>query len=113
MGELVCISKPCEKDLPGEAVVPEAALDDGGEPEEPASRAVIPTIDIYTAKVLFDITQKMVENAVDRRVSLLEKRIEDRDREIMRTIRKIQARMATQENKAKASWWQRLLGRGK
>jgi len=77
------------------------------------SQAIVPTIDIYTARFLFNVTQKMVEDAVDRRVSILERNIEARDQEIMRAIRKIQARMVTQQNKVKLPWWRRLFSQHK
>ncbi|MDD2443242.1 MAG: hypothetical protein PHS52_01915 [Desulfotomaculaceae bacterium] len=98
MVELVCIRKAKEN------------LDDSTDPA-PFSRAVVPTIDIYTAKVIFDLTQRMVEDTVDKRVSLLEKKIEERDMEIMRSIRRIQSGMAIRNSREKTSWWQRLFNR--
>jgi hypothetical protein len=79
------------------------------------SRALVPTVDIYTARVFFNFTQKIVEETVDRRVSLLEEKIMERDREVMRSIRKLQARLLMQQqNKAAAAlpWWRKLFNRG-
>jgi len=102
MGELVHVKK-----------LNEPTPDNGQDSGVHYSQAVVPTIDIYTARFLFNVTQKMVEDAVDRRISILERNIEARDQEIMRTIRKIQARMITQQNKAKPPWWRRLFSQGK
>lgn len=113
MGDLVCMNKLNETDLIKVTVVHEPASNSNRESEVPYSRAVVPTIDVYAARVLFTLTQKMVEDAVDRRVSLLEKNIEGRDKEIMRTIRKMQARMVVQQNKVQLPWWRRLFYRGK
>ncbi|OPY57017.1 MAG: hypothetical protein A4E55_01876 [Pelotomaculum sp. PtaU1.Bin035] len=77
------------------------------------SQAIVPTIDIYTAKILFNLTQKMVEDAVDRRVSILEKHIKERDKELMRNIRKIQAQTVILKNKTQQPWWRRLFNQGK
>lgn len=74
----------------------------------PYLQAIVPTIDIYTAKVLFNLTQKMVEDTVDRRISVLEKNIEHRDREVMRMIRRIQAQVVVQQNKPSLPWWRKL-----
>lgn len=81
-----------------------------GKPESDThySQAVVPTIDIYTAKVIFNLTQKMVEDTVDRRVSALEKKIEHRDHEVMRMIRRIQAQVVMQQNKHSLPWWKKL-----
>lgn len=106
MVELVCVRKIEEN------------LDDveenitGIREPAPSSRAVVPTIDIYTARVIFDLTQRMVEDTVDKRVSLLEKKIEERDMEIMRSIRRIQSGIAIRHSREKTSWWQRLFNRG-
>ncbi len=89
----------------------EENIPDSTEPA-PLSRAIVPTIDIYTARALFNLTQKIVEDTVDKRVSLLEKKIEERDVEIMRSIRRIQSRMAIRQGREKLSWWQRLFNRG-
>lgn len=115
MGDLVCMNKPkeVENDLIEVTATPETTSEGGQEAEAPASRAVVPTIDIYTARVLFNLTQKMVEETVDRRISLLEERIEDRDKEIMRTIRKMQARMIVHPGKIQVPWWRKLFQRGK
>jgi len=98
MRELLSTQKPDEKDLTN------VKQDWYG----PYPHAIVPTIDVYTAKVLFSLTKKMVEDTVDRRVSALEKNIENRDREIMRTIRKIQAQVVVQQNKTKLPWWRKL-----
>ncbi|HQD76492.1 MAG: hypothetical protein RJR37_11420 [Peptococcaceae bacterium MAG4] len=78
------------------------------------SRALVPTVDIYTARLFFNFTRNIVEETVDRRVSLLEEKIKDRDQELMRAIRKLQARLAMQQqNKAAAlPWWRKLFNRG-
>lgn len=102
MGDLVHIPKTDEISLNNEPA----------EAETPLSRAVVPTVDIYTARVFFNITRKIVEETVDRRVSLLEKNIKERDREIMRTMRKMQARLVMQQNKAAQPWWRKLFKRG-
>lgn len=112
MGELVCINKSSEEDLLKESMERDIELDRDMEPEISEWRAVVPTIDIYRAKLLFNLTQKMVEDTVDRRVSLLEKQIEERDKEIMRAIRKIQSRTAI-KGTDRRPWWQRLFQRGK
>lgn len=77
------------------------------------SRALIPTVDIYTAKIFFNFTQKIVEEAVDRRVSRLEEKIKDRDKEIMRSIRKLQAGLVMQQQNKIAAlpWWRKLFSR--
>lgn len=111
MGDLVCINKPQEKDLIKISKEDETTPRSDRESEVPYSRAVVPTVDIYAAKVLFDLMQKMVEDTVDRRISLLEKQIGERDKEIMRAIRKIQARMVMEKSKAPQTWWQRLFNR--
>lgn len=100
MGDLVCINKPDDSDRVKEAEIAET----------PCTNAVVPTIDIYSAKFLLTLTQRMVEEAVDRRVSLLEKNIEDRDQEIMRTIRKMQAKLVIRQGKVQLPWWRRLFG---
>lgn len=71
-------------------------------------RAVVPTIDIYSASVFIKISQKMFEDTLDSRISLLEKKLSDRDREIMRSIRRIQSRMLLQQSKVRVPWWQKL-----
>ncbi len=84
------------------------------EAETSYSRALVPTVDIYTARMFFNFTRNIVEETVDRRVSLLEEKIKDRDQEIMRSIRKLQARLAMQQqNKAAAAlpWWRKLFNR--
>ncbi|OPX82167.1 MAG: hypothetical protein A4E52_02086 [Pelotomaculum sp. PtaB.Bin013] len=100
MGELIYARKQDENSLTG----------DNHEWEGPYSQAVVPTIDVYTAKVLFSLTQKMIEDTVDKRVSALEKNIERRDQEVMRTIRRIQAQVVIQQNKPKSplTWWKKL-----
>lgn len=113
MGDLVCINKPNETDLIKVTVEHESASSSNRESDAPYARAVVPTMDIYAARVLFNLTQKMVEDAVDRRVSLLEKHIAERDKEIMRTIRKVQARLVVQQNKVQLPWWRKLFNRGK
>jgi hypothetical protein len=109
MGDLMRIAKT------------DAVILNKGEDKETAeagtfhSRALVPTVDIYTARVFFNFTQKIVEETVDRRVSLLEEKIKDRDQEIMRSIRKLQARLVMQQqNKAAAAlpWWRKLFNRG-
>lgn len=111
MGDIVCIDKRNEAYLAKAGTEPGVQTEAGREPEEPCSQAIVPTIDIYTARVIYNLTQKMVEEVVDRRVSLLEKRIEERDKEVMRTIRKIQARMVMEQNKIQQPWWRRLFSR--
>jgi hypothetical protein len=98
MGDLLYAKKPDENDLTN------------GEQDwyGPYSRAIVPTIDIYTAKTLFSLTQKMVEDTVDRRVSALEKNIEKRDQEVTPIIRNIQAQGVVQQNKSKLPWWRKL-----
>lgn len=113
MGDLVCMNKRDETDLIKDTADHDTVSDSNRETGGPYSQAVVPTIDIYAAKVLFNLTQKMVETAVDRRVSLLEKSIEERDKEMMRTIRKMQARMVMQHNKVQLPWWRRLFNREK
>ena len=100
MGDLVCINRPDDSDRVTEAEIAEI----------PWTKAIVPTIDIYSAKVLLTLTQRMVEEAVDRRVSLLEKHIEDRDQEIMRAIRKMQAKMVIRQGNVQLPWWRRLFG---
>jgi len=101
MGELIYARKQDENGLTG----------DNHSREGHYSQAVVPTIDVYAAKVLFGLTQKMIEDTVDRRVSALEKNIERRDLEVMRTIRRIQAQVVIQQqNKPKSplTWWKKL-----
>ncbi|MDD4239653.1 MAG: hypothetical protein PHT62_14055 [Desulfotomaculaceae bacterium] len=100
MGDLVCINRPDDSDRVTEAEISEISW----------TNAIVPTIDIYSAKVLLSLTQMMVEEAVDRRVSLLEKKIEDRDQEIMRAIRKMQAKLVIRQGKVQLPWWRRLFG---
>lgn len=111
MGEIVCIEKKNEAYAAEAAIEPEIQTGTGRGPEAPGSRAIVPTMDIYTARVIYNLTQRMVEEVVDRRVSLLEKRIEDRDREVMRTIRRMQARMVMEQNKVRQPWWRSLFAR--
>ena len=107
MIEMICASKPDNKPkTTGAAERPHP--DAGREAKAPPPRAVVPTVDLYSARVLFSLTQKMLEDTVDRRISLLEKRIEERDREVLRTIRKIQTRLLVQQSKAREPWWRRL-----
>ncbi len=103
MGDLVCINRPDDSDRVTETEIKEISW----------SNAVVPTIDIYSAKVLLTLTQRMVEETVDRRVSQLEKNIKDRDQEIMRAIRKMQARMVIHQGKVQLPWWRRLFGGSK
>jgi hypothetical protein len=100
MGDLVCLNRPDDSDRVAETEIAEVSW----------TNAVVPTIDIYSAKVLLTLTQRMVEETVDRRVSLLEKKIEDRDQEIMRAIRKMQAKMVIQQGRGQLPWWRRLFG---
>lgn len=88
----------------------EYLTDDDIEEEKYCSytQAIVPTIDVYTAKVLFSMTQKMIEDTVDKRVSALEKNIEQRDREIMRMIRKVQAQVIVRQAKPSLPWWKKL-----
>lgn len=102
MGELVCI-KGTEQADQLVAQEREAAEYNG-------SRALVPTIDIYSAKVLLALTQRMIEDTVDRRMSQLEKRIADRDQELMRAIRKMQSRLAVRQEKVRLPWWRKVLG---
>lgn len=89
-------------------IKPETTSDDDQPQENLSTQSIVPTMDIYTARFLFNITQKMVEDTVDRRISLMEKNIEARDQEVMRIIRKIQARLIMQQNKTKLPWWRRF-----
>lgn len=100
MGDLVCLNRPDDSDRVTETEITEKSW----------NNAVVPTIDIYSARVLLTLTQRMVEEAVDRRVSLLEQNIEARDQEIMRAIRKMQARLVIRQGQVKLPWWRRLLG---
>jgi len=81
--------------------------------EEIPSKAVVPTIDIYSASVFLKISQKMFEDTLDKRISLLEKKLGERDREIMRAMRRIQARMLLQQHKVHIPWWQKLFKKKK
>ncbi|MGI6492312.1 MAG: hypothetical protein GX949_04670 [Peptococcaceae bacterium] len=102
MGELVCINTTEQGDPLAEQEQVAA--------ENNWSRALVPTIDIYSAKVLLALTQRMVEDTVDRRISQLEKKMADRDQEVMRAIRKIQGRLAVRQEKVRLPWWRRVLG---
>ncbi len=113
MGNLVRINKPDAKDLEVNGTENLTVPESGPEPEVHEPNALVPTIDIYKAKVLFNLTQKIVEDTVDRRVSLLEKRIKERDKEIMQSIRRIQSRMVMQNQTRQQPWWLRLFQRGK
>jgi len=99
MGELVRIKGTEQADQLAEH---EAAENNG-------SQSLVPTIDIYSAKVLLALTQRMIEDTVDRRVSQLEKKIAERDQEVMRAIRKIQSRLATRQEKVQLPWWRKVL----
>lgn len=101
MGDLVCINRPDDSDRVTEAELAEISW----------TNAVVPTIDIYSAKVLLTLTQRMVEETVDRRVSQLEKNIQERDQEIMRAIRKMQAKMVIRQGNVQLPWWRRLFGK--
>jgi hypothetical protein len=100
MGDLVCLNRPDDTDRVAETEIAEISC----------TNAVVPTIDIYSAKFFLTLTQKMVEETVDRRVSLLEKNIEVRDQEIMRAIRKMQAKMVIRQGRLQLPWWRRLFG---
>lgn len=113
MGNLVRINKPEVKDPAEDFTGNRTAPESGPEPVLPEQTALVPTIDLYKAKVLFNLTQKMVEDTVDRRVSLLEKRIKERDKEIMQSIRRIQSRIVMQNKTSKQPWWLRLFQRRK
>ncbi len=106
MVELVCIRKAEENQID----YIEENITESTEPG-PVSGAIVPTIDIYTARVLFNLTQKIVEDTIDKRVSFLEEKIEERDMEIMRSIRRIQSRMAIRHGREKLSWWQKVFSR--
>ena len=80
------------------------------EPEVETYRAVVPTIDLYAAGVLLNFARLAVEEVFDRKLSQLEEKIAERDREVMQAIRRIQARLAT-EKKVSTKWWQKLFGR--
>lgn len=80
------------------------------EPEVETCRAVVPTIDLYAAGVLLNFARLAVEEVFDRKLSQLEKKIAERDREVMQAIRRIQARLAA-ERKSSPKWWQKLFGR--
>lgn len=112
MIKIVSIERPGDEDLMKAENEPEFGLHDSRKPDEHCPQALVPTIDIYSARVLFSLTQKMVEDAVDRRVSLLEKRIDERDREVMRAIRKIQTRFLLHQDPVKLPWWRKLFQRG-
>ncbi|MCL6635276.1 MAG: hypothetical protein K6T29_05845 [Peptococcaceae bacterium] len=110
MGDIVAIDK--SKETRAVKGAEEKTVSGGGrDTEPPYARAVVPTIDIYAARVLYNLTQRMVEDVVDRRISLLEKQIEERDKEVMRTIRRIQAKMVMEQNKVQLPWWRRLFSR--
>ena len=81
--------------------------------EEIPSKALVPTIDIYSASVFLKISQKMFEDTLDNRISFLEKKLGERDREIMRSMRRIQARMLLQQHKVHIPWWQKLFKKKK
>lgn len=110
MIEMICVCGT-EKNEEIKDLEKQPGYDGSREPQSPHGQAVVPTIDLYSARVLFSLTQKMVEDALDRRVSLLEKRIEERDREVLRTVRKIQTRMMIQQSQVKLPWWRRLFKR--
>ncbi|NLI13586.1 hypothetical protein [Pelotomaculum propionicicum] len=113
MGNMVPLNIPVEKkavhDPAGEALVSNANT----APEEVSLKAVVPTIDIYAASVFLKISQKMFEDTLDSRISLLEKKLEERDREITRAMRRIQARMLLQQHKVHIPWWQKLFKKKK
>jgi hypothetical protein len=100
MGDLLCIHRQADSGRVTEEEIVEI----------PLTRAVVPTIDIYSAKFLLSLTQRMIEEAVDRRVTVLEKNIEARVQEIMRAIRKMQANMIIRQGKVQLPWWRRLFG---
>lgn len=100
MGELVCINRLGDSNRVMEEEITGI----------PVTKAVVPTVDIYSAKILLTLTQRMIEEAVDRRVTLLEEKIEARDQEIMRAIRKMQAKMVIRQGKEQLPWWRRLFG---
>ncbi len=113
MGNMVPLNKPA-----GKKAVPETA----GEtlisnvntvPEEVPLNALVPTIDIYAASVFLKISQKMFEDTLNSRISLLEKKLDERDREIMRAMRRIQARMLLQQHKVNIPWWRKLFKKKK
>lgn len=113
MGDLVCINKANELDLTKAVAGGDNGTTGNLGQNAASTKAIVPTMDIYAARVFFNLTQRMVEAAVDRRVSLLERKIDERDQEIMRIIRKMQAKMAVQKNKIQLPWWQKLFYRGK
>jgi hypothetical protein len=113
MRNLVHINKPDTKNSEVNSTENHTVLKSAPEPEAPESNALVPTIDLYKAKVLFNLTQKMVENTVDRRISLLEKKIKKRDKEIMQSIRRIQSQMVMQRKTRQQPWWLRLFQRDK
>lgn len=113
MGDLVRINKPGEKDTANNLTEQVIISNADRQPEETRSKAVVPTIDIYSARVFLKISQKMFEDTLDSRISLLEKRIGERDREIMRSIRRIQSRMLLQQNKVQLPWWRKLFKKEK
>lgn len=83
------------------------------EQEELHSQAIVPTIDVYTAKIFFGLTKKMVEDTVDKRITALEKNIESRDQEVMRTIRRIQAQVTVQQTQISLPWWKKIFRKNK
>ncbi len=108
MGNLMPINMPGKKEKgnapEGQALVSNVDMLS----EEIPSKAVVPTIDIYSASVFLRISQKMFEDTLDSRISLLEKKLGERDRDIMRAMRRIQARMLLQQHKVHIPWWQKL-----
>lgn len=107
---MVCVCE-IEKSEEIKDLEKQPGVDQFRELQSPLCQAVVPTIDLYSARVLFSLTQKMVEDALDKRVTLLEKRIEERDREVLRAMRKIQTRMMIQQSQVILPWWQRLFKR--
>jgi len=113
VGNLMPINMPDEKETAnapaGQALISNVEILS----EKIPSKAVVPTIDIYSASVFLKISQKMFEDTLNSRISLLEKKLGERDREIMRAMRRIQARMLLQQHKVHIPWWQKLFKKKK
>ncbi len=113
MVELVFFNNQSQASSEKDIVNQDIAATSNLETEVPYRRAIVPTVDVYTARILFNFTQKIVEDTVDRRMSLLEKHLEERDKEIMRSIRRIQAQTAMRQSNIQKPWWRKLFKRGK
>ncbi len=113
MGKLMPINMPGEKETANDPARQALISNVDMLSEDIPSKAVVPTIDIYSASVFLRISKKMFEDTLDSRISHLEKKLGERDREIMRAMRRIQARMLLQQNKVRVPWWQKLFKKKK